>query len=65
MLTDSVFLAIVHLQKVRITVSLDNVPDSQSYTYRRKYYHLFKLNVLSAHDRKNEHITLSYLIKFW
>ena len=32
-----------------------NVPDSQSSAYRRKYIHLFKLNVLSAHIKQEVH----------
>ena len=35
--------------------STENLPDSKSSAYRRKYYHLFKQNVLSAHIRKNTH----------
>ena len=49
-LTDS-FFAFAHLQKAPIT-SLEN---SQSSVYGRKYYHLFKLNILIAHIRKNTH----------
>ena len=43
------FSAIVHLQMASITASSENVPDSQSTAYRRKYYHLFKQNFLSVH----------------
>ena len=50
-----VFSSIAHLHKAPITASLENVPDSQSSAYRRKYYHLIKQNVLSAHIRKNTH----------
>ena len=40
-----VFSAIGHLQKASITAS----SDPQSSAYRRKYYCLFKQNVLSVH----------------
>ena len=43
------FSAIAHLQKAPITASSEIVPASQSSTYRRKYYHLFKQKVLSAY----------------
>ena len=33
-------------------------PDAQSFSYRRKYYHLFKQNVVSAHIRKNTHYSI-------
>ena len=33
----------------------ENVPNSQSSVYMQKYYHLFKQNVLSDHNRKNTH----------
>ena len=65
----------VHLQKPPITASSENVLDSQSSAYRRKYsqssayrrkyYHEFKQNVLSVDFRKKKtHTSLSYLIKF-
>ena len=44
--------AIAQLQKSPITASSENVPDSQYSAYRRKYYNIFKQNVLSAHNRK-------------
>ena len=34
---------------------LENVAYSQSSAYKRKYHHLFKQNVLSAHIRKYAH----------
>ena len=34
------------------TAITENVPDSQSSSLRRKYYHLFKQNVLPAHTQK-------------
>lgn len=37
-----VFSAIAHLMKAPITVGSENVPNSQSSAYRRKYNHLFK-----------------------
>ena len=57
------FSAIAHLRKEPIAASLENVPDSIYSAYGRKYYHLFKQNVSSAHIKKN-HITESYLVKF-
>ena len=49
-----IFLAMhMHPQNAPITASSENVPNSQSYAYRRKYYDLFKQNILSAHIRKN------------
>ena len=38
----------VHLQKTLIIAIEENVPDSQSFAYRPKHYHLFKQNVSSA-----------------
>ena len=32
-----------------IAISLENVPNSQYSAYGRKYYHIFKSNVSSAH----------------
>ena len=49
------FYAIAHLQKANTTTRSENVPDSQSYAYRQKSYHLFKQNVLIAHICKNAH----------
>ena len=49
------FSAFVHLQKAPITARSENMTDSQSSTYRRKYYHIFKQNVVSVHIRKNTH----------
>ena len=55
-----VFLYIVHLQKAPITASSENMPDSQSSAYQRKYsliyfIYIFKPNIVSAHNRKNTH----------
>ena len=49
------FAFCAHRQKAPITASSENVPDSQSSSYRRKHDHLFKQNVLSAHICKNTH----------
>ena len=46
------FSAIAHIQKAPISASLKNVPDSYSSAYKRKYYHIFKQDVSSAHIRK-------------
>ena len=40
------FFAITHLQKAPITANSENVPDSQSSAYRRKYHHHSKQDVL-------------------
>ena len=45
------FSAIVHLQKVPITVSSDNLPDSQSSTYRQNSNKTFKCSYLKKNTR--------------
>ena len=57
MLTNS-FICHSYLQKAPITASSENVPDSQSSAYRRKYYHLFTQKVLSS---KTMHVFGKYL----
>ena len=68
------FWCIVHLQKAPITASSENMPDSLSCAYRRKYYlniyfmYIFKPNILSGHIRnkiiiKNTHD--SFLVNIW
>ena len=60
MLTNSYFCHSYHIYRrhlhVAITAGSENVPDSQFSAYRRKYYHLFKQKVLSAHIRKKTHV---------
>ena len=57
----------VHLQNALITASSENVPNSQSSAFRRKYYHLFKQNVLSARIQTNTYINLTgnLLVNIW
>ena len=50
------FSAIVHLQKASITAISENVPDSQSTAYRRKYQN--KQNFLSAHTWEKNYLIL-------
>ena len=65
MLTDSLFCyststeATYHRQFGKCT------PDSQSFAYRRKYHHLFKQNVVSAHIRKKYTILNLTLVNIW
>ena len=59
------FSAIAHIQKAPITASLENVPDTKSFACRRKYYHLFKQNVLSTHIRKYTHYWVQFLVNIW
>ena len=40
--------AIAHLQKEPITTGSEKVPDSRSFAYRRKHYHLFKQNITES-----------------
>ena len=63
MLTNSYFCHSYHIYRrhLAITAGLENVPDSQSSAYRRKYYHLFKQKVLSAHIRKKH----MFLVNIW
>ena len=42
------FSVVVHLQKTLIMAIAENVPDSQSFAYRPKHYHLFKQNVFKC-----------------
>ena len=58
------FSAIAHLMKAPITGSSENVSDSQSSFYRRKYYHVFKKNVIGTHVWKNAHHCILF-ISFW
>ena len=39
----------IYSSKAPITANLENVPDSRFSAYGRKYYHLFKYNISSAH----------------
>ena len=45
-----------------ITASSENVPNSQSSAYRRKYHHLFKQNVSSAHTLL---FKIQFLVNIW
>ena len=54
MLTDSFFWTSTE-GPYYCTASSENVSDFLSYAYMRKYYHLFKQNVLSDHNRKITH----------
>ena len=55
----------MYIRQLSVTTSSENVPNSQSSTYRRKYYHLFKQNFLSGHIRKNTHYWIRFLVHLW
>ena len=65
MLTDR-YSTIVRIQKPPITSSSENLLDSQSSAYRRKYYHLFKKKLFKVLIFEKIRITKSiFLVNIW
>ena len=65
MLRDSFFCQCEYTEGTyAIIASSENVPDSQSCAYRRKYYHLFTQKVLNAHIRKKYTLLNIIFVKY-
>ena len=62
MLTDSFFC---HWTSTEGTASLENVPNSHSSAYRRKFYHFFKQNIINDRILKNTHNWILFLVNIW